>query len=70
VLVHAAAAGGHLAVQITKARSAYVIGTARSDKHGFLRVVLDQVLPLQEAAKAHELSETGRVKGKIVLTVR
>lgn len=38
VLVHAAAGGvGHLAVQIAKARGAFVIGTARADKHAFLR---------------------------------
>ncbi len=38
VLVHAAAGGiGHLAVQIAKARGAYVIGTARADNHAFLR---------------------------------
>lgn len=38
VLIHAAAGGvGHLAVQIAKARGAYVIGTARSVKHDFLR---------------------------------
>jgi len=37
VLVLAAAGGvGHLAVQIAKARGAYVIGTARRDKHEFL----------------------------------
>jgi NADPH:quinone reductase-like Zn-dependent oxidoreductase len=37
---------------------------------GALHVVVDQTLPLAEAAKAHELSETGRVAGKIVLVVR
>jgi NADPH:quinone reductase-like Zn-dependent oxidoreductase len=38
VLIHAAAGGvGHLAVQIAKARGAYVIGTASEAKHDFLR---------------------------------
>ncbi|MFD6069963.1 MULTISPECIES: NADP-dependent oxidoreductase [Amycolatopsis] len=38
VLIHAAAGGvGHLAVQIAKARGAYVIGTASAAKHEFLR---------------------------------
>ncbi|NKE58456.1 NADP-dependent oxidoreductase [Lentzea sp. PSKA42] len=38
VLVTAAAGGvGHLAVQIAKARGAYVIGTAREPKHTFLK---------------------------------
>ena len=35
---------------------------------GRLRVEIDTVLPLAEAAKAHELGETGRTRGKIVLT--
>jgi NADPH:quinone reductase-like Zn-dependent oxidoreductase len=38
VLILAAAGGvGHLAVQVAKARGAYVIGTARAEKHAFLR---------------------------------
>jgi NADPH:quinone reductase-like Zn-dependent oxidoreductase len=38
VLIHAAAGGvGHIAVQIAKARGAYVIGTARAAKHDYLR---------------------------------
>ena len=38
VLIHAAAGGvGHLAVQIAKARGAYVIGTARAAKHELVR---------------------------------
>ncbi|MDP9862306.1 MULTISPECIES: NADP-dependent oxidoreductase [Streptosporangium] len=46
VLVHAAAGGvGHLAVQIAKARGAYVVGTARSAKHAFVRALgADEVI--------------------------
>ncbi|MGF1429248.1 NADP-dependent oxidoreductase [Kitasatospora sp. LaBMicrA B282] len=36
---------------------------------GALRPVVETVLPLAEAAKAHELGEQGRTTGKIVLTV-
>lgn len=35
---------------------------------GRLRIHIDRVLPLAEAAQAHRLSETGRVRGKLVLT--
>lgn len=46
VLVHAAAGGvGHVAVQIAKARGAYVIGTASAAKHDFLRSLgVDEVV--------------------------
>ncbi|MEU6744509.1 NADP-dependent oxidoreductase [Streptosporangium sandarakinum] len=36
---------------------------------GRLRVEVDTVLPFEQAAKAHEIGETGRTTGKIVLTV-
>lgn len=40
VLVTAAAGGvGHLAVQIAKARGAFVVGTARAENHDFLRTL-------------------------------
>jgi NADPH:quinone reductase-like Zn-dependent oxidoreductase len=36
---------------------------------GRLRVHIDQVLPLEDAAKAHDIGETNRTRGKIVLAV-
>lgn len=36
---------------------------------GRLKVHVDAVFPLADAAKAHELGETGRVTGKLVLTI-
>ncbi|MFF3332304.1 NADP-dependent oxidoreductase [Streptomyces sp. NPDC002888] len=36
---------------------------------GRLRVIVDTVFPLEQAARAHELGEAGRTTGKIVLTV-
>nr|WP_091653256.1 NADP-dependent oxidoreductase [Micromonospora pallida] len=36
---------------------------------GQLRPEIDVVLPLEQVAKAHEIGETGRTTGKIVLTV-
>ncbi|MFI6096580.1 NADP-dependent oxidoreductase [Lentzea sp. NPDC051213] len=51
VLVTAAAGGvGHLAVQIAKARGAYVIGTAREPKHAFLKSLgVDEVIDYTKA---------------------
>lgn len=36
---------------------------------GDVRVEISETLPLSEVARAHELSESGHVRGKIVLTV-
>ncbi|MFI6335648.1 NADP-dependent oxidoreductase [Streptomyces sp. NPDC050535] len=50
VLIHAAAGGvGHVAVQIAKARGAYVIGTASAGKHDFLRGIgVDEAIDYRE----------------------
>jgi NADPH:quinone reductase-like Zn-dependent oxidoreductase len=36
---------------------------------GSLKPVVDTVLPLSDARRAHEISERGHVRGKVVLTV-
>ncbi|MGP3688612.1 NADP-dependent oxidoreductase [Streptomyces sp. IBSNAI002] len=38
-------------------------------EQGLLKPLVDTVLPLEQAAKAHEIGELGRTTGKIVLTV-
>ena len=50
VLIHAAAGGvGHVAVQIAKARGAYVIGTASAGKHELLRELgADELIDYRE----------------------
>ncbi|MER5442653.1 NADP-dependent oxidoreductase [Streptomyces sp. NPDC002790] len=59
VLVHAAAGGvGHVAVQIAKAEGAYVIGTARADKHDFLRELgVDEPIDYTTTDFAHALRD-------------
>lgn len=42
---------------------------ARLAETGQLRVEIEATLPLAQAAKAHQISESGRTRGKIVLTV-
>ena len=37
---------------------------------GNLKVVLDRILPLSEARRAHELSQNGHARGKIILRVK
>ncbi|MFF1379276.1 NADP-dependent oxidoreductase [Streptomyces sp. NPDC058308] len=54
---------------ITEADQAGMKEIASLAASGRLRVRVDTVLPLEQAAKAHEIGETGRTAGKIVLTV-
>ncbi|CAM5457061.1 NADP-dependent oxidoreductase [Streptomyces abikoensis] len=42
-------------------------GLAALAGQGALRPLVEETLPLSDAAKAHELSETGHVRGKLVL---
>ncbi|MFC9228152.1 NADP-dependent oxidoreductase [Streptomyces decoyicus] len=57
---------GFLIVEPDRAGLQAVAGLVDS---GELRVAVDTVVPLEEAAKAHVLGETGRTTGKIVLAV-
>ena len=59
VLVHAAAGGvGHLAVQIAKARGAYVVGTASAAKHDFVRGLgADEVVDYRTTDFAEAVSD-------------
>ncbi|MFI1175745.1 NADP-dependent oxidoreductase [Streptomyces melanogenes] len=54
---------------ITEADQAGMKEIASLAASGRLRVRIDTVLPLERAAKAHEIGESGRTAGKIVLTV-
>ncbi|MFC0842248.1 NADP-dependent oxidoreductase [Streptomyces noboritoensis] len=54
---------------ITEADQAGMKEIASLAASGRLRVRIDTVLPLERAAKAHQIGETGRTAGKIVLTV-
>ncbi|RBP63597.1 NADPH:quinone reductase-like Zn-dependent oxidoreductase [Brevibacterium sanguinis] len=59
VLIHAAAGGvGHVAVQIAKARGAYVIGTASAPKHDFVRDLgADEVVDYRETDVAEGVKD-------------
>ena len=63
VLIHAAAGGvGHVAVQIAKARGAYVIGTASAGKHDFLREIgVDEAIDYREVDFAEAVSDVDAV---------
>lgn len=59
VLVHAAAGGlGHMAIQIAKARGAFVVGTASGTKHEFVRSLgADEVIDYRATDFAAHLSD-------------
>ena len=49
--------------------AAGLAGIARLIDSGKVKIVVDTVLPLAEARRAHELSQSGHARGKIVLKV-
>ena len=63
--VHAAAVPS---VALTACQSLVDIG--KLIDAGKLKLTVDRVLPLSEARRAHELSQSGHVRGKIVLRVK
>jgi NADPH:quinone reductase-like Zn-dependent oxidoreductase len=61
--------GARAVLHVTQPRSDELARIADLVAAGDVRVELAEVLPLAEAPRAHELSESGHVRGKIVLTV-
>jgi NADPH:quinone reductase-like Zn-dependent oxidoreductase len=61
--------GRRAAFMITEADQAGMRAIASLVEAGRLRVAIDTVLPLDQAAEAHRLGEDGRTTGKIVLAV-
>jgi len=65
----AAAHGARLALFLVEPDHAGLEGLAALVDAGRLRVEIDRVFPLADAAQAHAYGETGRTQGKIVLAV-
>ncbi|MCX5215167.1 NADP-dependent oxidoreductase [Kitasatospora sp. NBC_00240] len=61
--------GIRAAFMAVEADRAGLLGLAALVEAGRLRPVVDTVLPLELAAKAHEMLDTGRTAGKLVLAV-
>lgn len=62
--------GVHAAVVIAKANSKQLEEIAGLIDAGHVRPAVEKVLPLESVREAHNLSQTGHVRGKIVLKVR
>jgi NADPH:quinone reductase-like Zn-dependent oxidoreductase len=65
----AAARGRRAVFMVVEADRTGMLAVADLAERGLLRPTLDTVLPLQEAAKAHDLGERRTTTGKIVLAV-
>ena len=65
----AAARGARAELLVAQANTEQLERIAELVAAGDVRVEIAETLPLSEVARAHELSESGHVRGKIVLTV-
>jgi NADPH:quinone reductase-like Zn-dependent oxidoreductase len=65
----AARLGVHHRLMLVEADQAGMVAVAAMVRDGRLRPVIEATFPLEDAAKAHEIGETNRVTGKLVLTV-
>lgn len=65
----AARQGKRARFMIVQADGAGLASLAELAEAGLLRVEIDTVLPLEQVAEAHEIGQTGRTAGKIVLTL-
>lgn len=64
----AAAAHGVRGILISvRPNAAQLDGIAQLIDHGTIKTAIAEVLPLSEARKAHEISQAGHVRGKLVL---
>ena len=57
------------ALLVVQADTSVLREIAKLIDSGKLKPIVEIVLPLSEARKAHELTESGRARGKIVLKV-
>jgi NADPH:quinone reductase-like Zn-dependent oxidoreductase len=66
----AQALGVHGVMAGTRPSGAQLTEIATLIESGNLKPTVDRILPLSEARRAHELSQTGHARGKIVLRVK
>ncbi len=55
---------------MARADSGQLAQIARLIDEGYVRPEVETVLPLEEARRAHEMSQKGHVRGKIVLKIK
>jgi len=65
----AQAAGARALLHVMRRDPEELAGIAEQVADGVVRIEISATLPLEDVARAHELSESGRTRGKLVLTL-